>query len=101
MELVDIRGQEGIPHLYMYGIWARLVVGNASHFCHLLGYRTGFILTKVRMNGGLMWNNVYLEKCRDNMTVECIDRRQVMLTDEWYDGNYIICERESGGTIKI
>ena len=97
-ELTETSGEEGIPHMRLFGIWGRLILAEneTDDFCQLYGYKTGKSIVNVRSYSGYIWSEYPRIKClmlRRHSDVQCIDEL-LKLENEWYDGPYVVCQHE-------
>ena len=96
-ELSDIRGNEGIPYMRLYGVWARIVVEDADEFCRLYAYKYGHVVSTVRTYGGFMWTTYPSVRCLlDGGHIITCTNGSVQLSSEWYDGAYLNCRNKDG-----
>ena len=92
-EMMNRMSQEGLPHMRLFGVWARISVVDHDivSFCRYFGYRNGRKMMSIRTYGGFIWENFPSLKCLLNGGSNCLNKSAVKLQSEWYDGQYIKC----------
>ena len=94
-ELTETSSDEGIPHMRMFGIWARIILteNEIENFCRVYGYDTGQSVVIVRSYGGYVWSQFPPMECLQlgHRYEDCIDER-LTLDNKWYYGPYVICK---------
>ena len=88
-EIMNMQANEGIPYMRVHGLWARIVVDDATEFCQLYGYLHGDIVTTVRAYGGFIWARYPKIQCLVDNESTCINDTE--LQEQWYDGVYVAC----------
>lgn len=84
-----ISGDEGIPHLEMYGVSARVELDSVEvqPFCRLAGYKSGDTKTRVRLFGGYIW----VLSSPDYLYSHSECTTGFKLQNKWFNGFYLKC----------
>lgn len=100
VESSGLFGDEGIPHLEIRGVSARVELEDSDvrSFCRLAGFDHGYIKTRVRLFDGYLWTTTTSRECLTSMR-DCVVGRLELITRR-FDGVYIACSHTNSTTDK-